>query len=56
MNKKNDPNDARSVAVAALRSAACPPVRAHDHAAVLKVRAATGRTGDQVTCPLHAVL
>jgi hypothetical protein len=36
---KNDPNDARSVAVAALRSAACPPVRADDHAAVLKVRA-----------------
>src|SRR3974390_534848 len=33
---KNDPNDARSVAVAALRSAACPPVRADDHAAVLK--------------------
>jgi transposase len=36
---KNDPNDARSVAVAALRSPACPPVRADDHAAVLKVRA-----------------
>ena len=34
---KNDPNDARSVAVAALRSAACPLVRADDHAAVLKV-------------------
>ena len=34
---KNDPNDARSVAVAALRSAACPPVRAEDHATVLKV-------------------
>ena len=36
---KNDPDDARSVAIAALRSAACPPVRADDHAAVLKVRA-----------------
>src|ERR1700749_172219 len=36
---KNDPNDARSVAIAALRSAACPPVRADDHAAVLQVRA-----------------
>ena len=34
---KNDPNDARSVAVAALRSAACRPVRAEDHAAVLKI-------------------
>jgi hypothetical protein len=34
---KNDPDDARSVAVAALRSAACPPVRAGDHAAVLKI-------------------
>ena len=36
---KTDPNDARSVAVAVLGSAACPPVRADDHAAVLKVRA-----------------
>jgi transposase len=34
---KNDPDDARSVAIAALRSAACPPVRADDHAAVLKI-------------------
>jgi Transposase len=36
---KNDPNDARSVAIAALRSPACRGVRADDHAAVLKVRA-----------------
>src|SRR6266705_3869249 len=35
--KKNDPNDARSVAVAALRSAACLPGRPDDHAAVLKI-------------------
>src|SRR5215471_18584333 len=34
---KNDPNDARSVAIAALRSAASPLVQADDHAAVLKV-------------------
>lgn len=34
---KNDPNDARSVAIAALRSPACREVRADDHAAVLKV-------------------
>jgi transposase len=39
---KNDPDDARSVAVAALRSAACREVRADDHAAVLKVWAPSG--------------
>jgi transposase len=57
---KNDPNDARSVAIAALRSAACPPVRADDHAAVLKVWAKRhrdlSRSRNQVTCRLHAVL
>jgi transposase len=57
---KNDPNDARSVAVAALRSAACPLVRAEDHAAVLKVWAKRyrdlGRARNQVACRLHAVL
>jgi hypothetical protein len=34
---KNDPNDARSVAVAALRSAGVREARPDDHAAVLKV-------------------
>jgi transposase len=34
---KNDPNDALSVAVAALRSKARQEVRAEDHAAVLKM-------------------
>ncbi len=57
---KNDPNDARSVAVAALRSAACPLVRADDHAAVLKVWARRhrdlSRSRNQVVCRLHAVL
>jgi transposase len=58
---KNDPNDARSVAVAALRSAAaCPPVRAEDHAAVLKIWAKRhrdlSRARNQVVCRLHAVL
>ena len=57
---KNDPDDARSVAVAALRSAACLPVRADDHAAVLKVRAKRhrdlSRARNQVVCRLHAVL
>jgi transposase len=57
---KNDPNDARSVAVAALRSPACPPVRADDHTAVLKVWAKRhrdlSRSRNQVVCRLHAVL
>jgi transposase len=57
---KNDPDDARSVAVAALRSAACPLVRADDHAAVLKVRAKRhrdlSRACNQVVCRMHAVL
>jgi transposase len=57
---KNDPNDARSVAVAALRSAGVREARADDHAAVLKVRAERhrdlGRTRTQVVCRLHAVL
>jgi transposase len=57
---KNDPNDARSVAIAALRSPACPPVRAEDHAAVLKVWAKRhrdlSRARNQVVCRLHAVL
>src|SRR5215469_7809773 len=41
---KNDPNDARSVAVAALRSAARREVRADDHTAVLKVWSKRYRT------------
>jgi transposase len=57
---KNDPNDARSVAIAALRSASCRQVAADDHAAVLKVWSKRhrdlGRTRTQVACRLHAVL
>jgi transposase len=57
---KNDPDDARSVAVAALRSAGIREVRADDHAAVLQVRAERyrdlGRTRTRVVCRLHAVL
>src|SRR5438034_5785862 len=57
---KNDPGDARSVAVAALRSAACLPVRPDDHAAVLKIWARRhrdlSRARTQVACRLHAVL
>ena len=57
---KNDPNDARSVAVAALRSPSCLPVRPDDHAAVLKIWAKRhrdlSRTRNQVACRLHAAL
>src|ERR1700758_3991269 len=57
---KNDPNDARSVAVAALRSPGVREIRADDHAAVLKIWAKRyrdlGRTRTQVVCRLHAVL
>ena len=52
---KNDPNDARSVAVAALRSAQVREVRRDDHATVLKVWAKRyqdlGRARTQVACP-----
>ena len=57
---KNDPNDARSVAIAALRSPAVRGVHPEDHAQVMKVwskrhrNLASART--QVACRLHAVL
>ncbi len=57
---KNDANDARSVAVAALRPPARRPVMAEDHTAVLKVWSRRyrdlGRARTQVACRLHAVL
>jgi transposase len=57
---KNDPNDARSVAIAALRSPGVREARPDDHAAVLKVWSKRhrdlGRTRTQVVCRLHAVL
>ena len=57
---KNDPNDARSVAIAALRSPGVREVRPDDHAAVLKIWSKRyrdlGRTRTQVVCRLHAVL
>jgi hypothetical protein len=57
---KNDPGDARSAAIAALRSPSCQEVTADDHAAVLKVWSKRhrdlGRTRTQVACRLHAVL
>jgi transposase len=55
---KNDPNDARPVAIAALRSAAPRQVAAENHAAVLKVWSKRhrdlGRTRTQVACRLRA--
>jgi transposase len=57
---KNDPGDARPVAIAALRSAGVRQVRPDDHAAVLKIWSTRyrdlGRTRTQVVCRLHAVL
>ena len=57
---KNDPNDARSVAIAALRSKTARPVIAEDYPAVLKVRAERhrdlARLRNQAACRLHAVL
>jgi transposase len=57
---KNDPDDARSVAVAALRPAGVREVRADDHAAVLKLWSKRyrdlGRTRTQVVCRLHAIV
>jgi hypothetical protein len=57
---KNDPGDARSVAVAALRSAGVGEVCRDDHAAVLRVWSKRykdlGRARTQVACRLHQVL
>jgi transposase len=57
---KNDPNDARSVAIAALRSPSRREVQPDDHPAVLKLWSKRhrdlGRTRTQVACRLHAVL
>jgi len=57
---KNDPNDARSVAIAAFRSPEATKVQEEDHAAIMKMWAkrrhdlVSART--QVVCRLHAVL
>ena len=59
-SNKNDPNDARSVAVAALRCADLRVVQAEDHAAVMKMWAKRhrdlARQYTRVACRLHAVL
>jgi transposase len=57
---KNDRNDARSVAVAALRSPGVREAGPDDHAAVLKVWSKRhrdlGSSRTQIACRLHAVL
>jgi transposase len=57
---KNDPGDARSVAVTALRSRTLREVAPDDHSAVLKMWARRhrdlGRSRTQTACRLHAVL
>jgi len=57
---KNDPNDARSVAIVALRSTGLPQVGSDDHAAVMKVwvrrRRHLSRTRTKLANQLHAVL
>ena len=59
-SNKNDPNDARSVAIAALRAPQLAPVRAADHREVLAVLARRHKqlasTRTRVACRLHAVL
>jgi transposase len=59
-SNKNDPNDARSVAVAALRSPSPTVVVAEDHAAVMKLwgkrHRDLGRLRNKVACRLHSVL
>src|SRR6516225_9439469 len=54
---KNDPNDARSVAVAALRSRTVREVVPDDHSTVLKVWSRRhrdlGRARTQIACRLH---
>jgi transposase len=57
---KNDPNDARSVAVAALRARSLREVVAEDQTAVLRLWARRyrdlGSARTQLVCRLHAVL
>jgi transposase len=59
-SNKNDPNDARSVAIAALRSPGLRAVSIADHAEVLRLLAKrNGDIGDhrtQVVCRLHALI
>jgi transposase len=57
---KNDPNDARSVAIAALRAAELVPVRVEDHASVLRLLSSRHRqlgwSYNKTACRLHALV
>jgi hypothetical protein len=57
---KNDPNDARSVAIAALRAPQLAVVEPADHATVLRLLAKRhldlGRARNRTACRLHALL
>ena len=59
-SNKNDPNDARSVAVAALRTPKLSRIERADHAGVLKLLAKRneelGRARNKTACRLHALL
>ena len=59
-SQKNDPNDARSVAIAALRSDDLTAVCPDDHAQVLRLLAKRhrdlGRLKNKACCRLHALL
>ena len=59
-SQKNDPNDARSIAIAALRADDLATVRVDDHARVLKLLSKRhrdlGRLKNKASCRLHALL
>ena len=59
-SEKNDPNDARSVAIAALRAPQLVSVRVEDHASVLRLLARRhtqlGWTYNKTACRLHALV
>jgi transposase len=59
-SQKNDPNDARSIAIAALRADDLTVVCADDHARVLKLLSKRhrdlGRLKNKASCRLHALL
>jgi transposase len=59
-SNKNDPNDARAVAIAALRAPSLATVRREDHVTVLRLLAKahldTGRARSRACCRLHALV
>jgi transposase len=59
-SNKNDPNDARSVAIAALRAPELMPVRVEDHASVLRLLSRHSTqlawTYNKAACRLHALV